>query len=192
MDKIFNFSIEFLIFLILIVLIPLLLYQTFLKKRLNRKKHKDVQSLLDVRAELDSLIKSTYILADLHNIEIKYYSTLDRDIFIKGNKSEFRQALDNLIKNGIKASQNGPVNIAIHEMLSSVLIVIEDSGEGLTTEQLKRLLCQKNSGPGPEIMVSYNIIKSMSGKVKVVSKPGNGTVFSIILPKAFRYKAKTI
>lgn len=145
--------------------------------------------LLDVRKELDAVVNAIYSLANLHNIEVKYFSTLEKDIYIIGNRFQFRQALINLIKNGMEASQkNGSIEIAIHEMLASVLIVIEDSGDGMTKEQLKclghPLPTTKESGTGLGIMVSYNIIRSMRGKVEVVSEQGKGTVFSIILPKA--------
>ena len=88
----------------------------------------------------------------------------------------------------MEACQNGVIEIAIHEMMSSILIVIEDNGIGMPKEQIGGLgyplrSTQKRGTP-LGVLVSYNIIDSMSGKVEVVSKHGKGTIFSIMLPKA--------
>jgi two-component system, sporulation sensor kinase B len=186
LETIFNFLIGLWQFQILIILIPIIILFFFTWKKYNVKKQPE---LLNVLKELDAVINAINSFDDLHNIEVKYFSTIEKDIFIIGNKFEFRQALINLIKNGMEASEkNGFIEIAIHEMLDSILIVIEDSGNVMTKEQM-RLLGRpipptKETGTGLGIMVSYNIIRSMHGKVKVVSEEGKGTVFSIILPKA--------
>lgn len=154
------------------------------------------EGLLDVHEEIDSVILSLYSFANMHNIEIKYYSTLEKNYFVRGNKHQFRQAIINIVKNGIEACQNGSIEIAVHEMLSSILIVIEDNGSGMTKKQMNRigkpLHSTKKRGTGFGIMVSYNIINSMSGKVEVESDKGKGTSFSIMLPKAAGAAAKTI
>jgi two-component system, sporulation sensor kinase B len=143
--------------------------------------------LINVHEEMDSVIKSLYAFASLHNIEIKYFYTIDDNRFIKGNRNHFRQALINIIKNGMEACHNGSLEIAVHEMLSSILIVIEDNGDGMSREQLNRLgspiFTSKKNGTGLGSMVSYNIIASMKGNIEVESRKGKGTVFSITFPK---------
>lgn len=151
--------------------------------------------LLDVKEEIDSVISTLYTFAIMHKIEIKYFTTLEENLYVKGNKFQFRQAIINLVKNGMEACQNGIIEIGLHEMLSSILIVIEDNGTGMTKDQLNRLgdrlHSTKKRGTGLGVMVSYNIIGSMSGKVQVTSEQGKGTIFSITIPKATAFDPKT-
>lgn len=141
------------------------------------------QSLLDVDKELDTVIQSVHSSTDWENIHIKYYSTLEQNIFIKGNKHKFHHLLIDLVKNGLEASQNGSIEIAVHEMLSSILIVIEHNGKALTKEQIKEI---------SKSLLTTNKMGSMKGKIEVISKPSQGTSFSLIIPKASGLKANTI
>lgn len=140
-------------------------------------------SLLDINEELDTVIKSVHSASSHQDIQIKYSSTLEQTTFIKGNKNNFHHALYNLVKNGLDASQNGKIEIAVHEMLSSILIVIEHNGKCMTNEQIKKLKA---------ILPASDIIDSMKGKIEIVSQQDKGTMFSVIIPKASGFKANII
>ncbi|MGJ7919383.1 sensor histidine kinase [Neobacillus sp. LXY-4] len=178
------------VYLVASVSIFISMFYFLLKKFIptNKSEH----SLLDVNEELNFLIASLYSFAKNYNIEINYFSTLENQVFIKADKNNFQKALTNLVKNGFESSQKGSIEIAVHEMLSSILIVIEDNGKGLTKDQLKLLgkpiHTTKNNVEEPDIAVSYNLIGSMSGKIEVASELGRGTIFSVIIPKAAELK----
>ncbi|WP_404828964.1 ATP-binding protein [Effusibacillus dendaii] len=65
-------------------------------------------------------------------------------------------------------------------------VEIKDQGIGMTPQEIERLgtpcYSMKRSGTGLGLMVSYRIIESFHGKIKVVSKKGKGTQFFIRLP----------
>jgi two-component system, sporulation sensor kinase B len=145
--------------------------------------------LLNIHEEFDYVLKCIQTYALIHQVELAYHPSFDKELFVKGNRSQFHQALLNFMKNGIEAiKQNGKLEIAIHEMLESVYIVIEDNGKGMSKEQINwlgnPLKSHKENGTGLGTMIAYNIIHSMSGKIDVSSERGKGTTFSIILPKA--------
>jgi two-component system, sporulation sensor kinase B len=145
--------------------------------------------LLNIHEEFDYVLKCIQTYALIHQVELAYHPSFDKELFVKGNRSQFQQALLNFMKNGIEAiKQNGKLEIAIHEMLESVYIVIEDNGKGMSKEQINwlgnPLKSHKENGTGLGTMIAYNIIHSMSGKIDVSSERGKGTTFSIILPKA--------
>lgn len=145
--------------------------------------------LLNIHEEFENVLKSIHTYAQIHQVELSYIPSFEKDLYIKGNRSQFQQALLNFMKNGIEAiKQNGKLEVAIHEMLESIYIVIEDNGNGMSKEQLNwlgnPLKSQKENGTGLGTMIAYNIIHSMSGKIDVTSEKGKGTTFSIILPKA--------
>ena len=67
-----------------------------------------------------------------------------------------------------------------------IKIDIQDEGKGMTQEQINRLgepyFTTKEKGTGLGMMVSYSIIKSMNGTIKVTSEYGKGTCFTLKLP----------
>lgn len=145
--------------------------------------------LLNIHDEFEHILKCIQTYALIHQVELTYIPSFEKELYIKGNRNLFHQALLNFMKNGIEAiKQNGKLEIAIHEMLESINIVIEDNGKGMTREQLSwlgnPLKSHKKNGTGLGTMIAYNIIHSMSGKIDVSSEKGRGTTFSIILPKA--------
>ncbi|WP_318505399.1 ATP-binding protein [Bacillus sp. T3] len=184
MNVIEKFPIE--LWLSLFFIIILALFSYYYKKRQNLTLAQVIdgdQSLLDVDKELDTVIQSVHSSTDWENIHIKYYSTLEQNIFIKGNKHKFHHLLIDLVKDGLEASQTGSIEIAVHEMLSSILIVIEHNGRALTKEQIKGM---------SKSILTTNKMGSMKGKIEVISNPSQGTSFSLIIPKASGLKANTI
>ncbi|MHC0036194.1 ATP-binding protein [Pseudoneobacillus sp. C159] len=145
--------------------------------------------LLNIHEEFEYVLKCIQTYALIHQVELNYIPSFEKELYVKGNRSHFQQAILNFIKNGIESiKQNGKLEIAIHEMLESIFIVIEDNGKGMTKEQVNLLgnplRSRKENGTGLGTMIAYNIIHSMSGKIDVQSETGKGTTFSIILPKA--------
>ncbi|MGA2624320.1 MAG: PAS domain S-box protein [Bacteroidota bacterium] len=69
-----------------------------------------------------------------------------------------------------------------------VVIVITDNGKGISEDALPKIFepfyttKKVGEGTGLGLWVSYGIIKSFQGNVKVGSVPGTGTTFTILLP----------
>lgn len=61
-----------------------------------------------------------------------------------------------------------------------------DTGIGMNEEQLLRLgdpfYSTKSKGTGLGLMVSYRIIEALGGAIRVQSKQGIGTKFSVLIP----------
>jgi two-component system, sporulation sensor kinase B len=119
------------------------------------------------------------------NIEVE--SFLQKEIFIKGNKSELKQVLINILKNGIEAmKEGGQLSIKVSDLDGYGVFEITDTGIGMTDDELSRLgtafYSLKEKGTGIGLMVCYQIIERMKGKIEVVSTKGFGTTFKIYLP----------
>lgn len=101
----------------------------------------------------------------------------------------------NLIKNSMEAipQGKGQINIELRQFGEKVQISVQDSGEGMTANQLKNLgspfLTTKENGTGLGLTVTYRIIQNHGGSIQVVSSPGCGTTFVITLPIHGRNKS---
>jgi two-component system sporulation sensor kinase B len=185
MKLIFDERFAILLFFLAVMTLVLLFVRSCLEKKLTNNRD---QCLLDVHQELSSLINTLITNTNINPIRINYFSTLNEQIFIKGNKIKFHQAMINLIKSVLEKSPNTPIVVAVHEMLSSILIIIENGGKELPIEQLNQLRKKRHEtnreGKLPSIVESYNLIGSMRGKIEITSEFGKGTIFSVIIPKA--------
>ncbi|OXM87891.1 sensor histidine kinase [Paenibacillus rigui] len=141
---------------------------------------------LDIGAELEYVGKVLNSYALLNNVEI--IVEFEQDLLIVGDRSKFRQSLINLAKNGIEAMlhQGGQLRITAKRDKDSIVVLIMDNGNGMTNEQIRRLgtpyFSNKEKGTGLGTMVSFNIIKSMTGKIDIRSEVGHGTEFRILFP----------
>jgi two-component system, sporulation sensor kinase B len=151
----------------------------------DSKEKQIVWSFVD---ELENIVELMKLYANVHQVELKYSSTLEEDVSFKGDRIMVRFALINLIKNAIEACDpKGRVNICLHEMLKEIYIVIEDNGVGLPNSVLpqlgKPLPTAKENGTGLGLVSTYKIAESMGGRVEVESSPNEGTTFSLYFPK---------
>jgi PAS domain S-box-containing protein len=108
-------------------------------------------------------------------------------------EGEVKQIMYNLIRNAIQASPIGEnVAIRISQNARELVVRIEDRGPGIPDESLSRIFdpffstkqADSQAGMGLGLSVSRSLIEAMGGRIKVSSKPGQGSVFSAIFPRS--------
>ncbi|MER2061250.1 MAG: ATP-binding protein [Niallia sp.] len=142
---------------------------------------------MEVGYQLQRVAKILQSYSLNHNVQIK--TDIVEDCWIFANGQKFNQSLINIVKNAIESMPNGgmvwitctPTNDGF------INISIKDQGIGMTKEQMDRLgypfYSLKESGTGLGMMVSYQIIRSFKGKIKVKSEKDKGTEFIILIPE---------
>lgn len=130
-------------------------------------------------------------LAKSRNIKIEYEK---KNINLYCDKDKITQALVNILSNAIRYSNEGST-IFIEEKLkdNKVIISIEDQGIGISEEDLKYVFerfyradksrTRATGGTGIGLTIVKSIVSSHGGEVKLESKLGEGSKFTIILPK---------
>ena len=160
------------------------------KNLLDFSKPKDAQPK---EADLNAVIQKTLTLVqnmiDVQNIEtiIKLERGLP-PVFI--DEDQVQQVLVNLISNAVQAmSAGGKLVIATRPGKdgSSVEVTVKDTGKGIEPGYLPHIFdpffsTKGEGGTGLGLSVSYGIIKSHQGDIRVESKPGVGTTFTVELP----------
>jgi len=107
------------------------------------------------------------------------------------DKNQIEQVFFNLLKNALEAMKDGGrIGITLSADDRDVSVAIQDSGFGMSDEQLSHLFepyrTNKEKGTGLGLMISKRIITEHGGSIAAASKPGEGTTFTIILPRLER------
>ena len=103
------------------------------------------------------------------------------------DQSQFKQALLNLIINGVQAMDaGGTLTVRAKPLNEGIQIDVEDTGQGIEPEQLDKIfdlfISTKAEGTGVGLTIVKQIIEGHGGHVNVESSPGQGTKFSLLLP----------
>jgi len=149
-----------------------------------------------LRPVLESAVTTCQPQAEDKNIHIDLQCPDDLVAWINPNLVE--QAVMNLLKNAIMYSpDNSPVSIKAYSQRSDqqerIMIAVQDQGIGIASEHHERLFerfyrCDKGrskeqGGTGLGLSIVKHIAMVHGGSVSVRSQPGQGSLFTISLPK---------
>lgn len=96
----------------------------------------------------------------------------------------------NLMLNAIDALDKKPakINIQTRRVGTEILVSIADNGKGISPDRLTRIFepfyttKAPGRGTGLGLSVSHRIVKQHGGTIRVESKVGSGSTFTVILP----------
>ena len=111
---------------------------------------------------------------------------------IRLDRGKVQQVLLNVLFNAAEAMEGRPGTIAVTTREArggaAVQILIRDAGAGMSADVLKRVFepffttKDVGRGVGLGLSVSYGIVEKHAGRLRIRSRPGRGTVVSILLP----------
>ncbi|XOQ58762.1 MAG: histidine kinase [Clostridium sp.] len=154
-------------------------YKNFERERINIK---------EVIENVCYLMKDT---AKKKNIEIKSYAS---DVLnICGNKDRFKQMLLNLVDNAVKYSnEGGLVEVGNKLEGKNHIIWVKDNGVGISKEHQERLFerfyrvdkarSRRQGGTGLGLAIVKHIVMEFNGTIKIDSKVGMGSKFTVFIP----------
>ncbi len=113
---------------------------------------------------------------------------------IVGNQFSINEMLTNLLFNAIKYTpENKTVNIEAKSEYDYVQINISDTGIGIPADEIKHVFDEffrasnakksEKDGTGLGLSIVKQIVERHSGKISVQSQEGQGTTFTVTLPK---------
>jgi len=109
---------------------------------------------------------------------------------IASDRGQLQQVFLNLLNNAFAAVHDGgAISVTTYEKdLDTEAITIQDNGCGMSEEILKHIFepfftTKKGTGTGLGLPITYGIVKKLGGEIDVQSKEGQGTTFTIYLPK---------
>nr|WP_231575044.1 HAMP domain-containing sensor histidine kinase [Bacillus sp. B-jedd] len=143
--------------------------------------------LVNLSKELAHIVKVFEPMTNMASIIVK--AKLEDDIFIKGDRFQLHQCIFNLLKNAKEAMPDGgEMTILLKKNTDKAIIHINDTGFGMTEEQIKQygepyFSTKGTQGTGLGTMVSSAVIKAHKGTINVTSQPNKGTTITLTLPK---------
>jgi CheY-like chemotaxis protein len=143
-----------------------------------------------VHVDLADVIKQTYeIIARVLNRNIEIVLSLDKDLFVKGNKSLLSQVFMNLYSNANDAMPNGgKLTVEAKRKGNKVTAVVSDTGIGMDEKTVEKIfdpfftLKEVGKGTGLGLSTVHGIVQEHKGEISVSSKPGKGANFRISFP----------
>ncbi len=147
-----------------------------------------------VQVDINQLLDETITMAkdriDLNKIHLeKNYLSGKCEVCV--DREKIKVALLNVIVNAIEAMDHESkkkLELRTRKEDGKCIIEIRDFGKGMDDEALQKLFdpyfTTKIKGNGLGLTNTQSIILNHNGKINVLSKPGNGTLFSITLELA--------
>jgi two-component system sporulation sensor kinase B len=150
-----------------------------------RPKTEELQQIR-LAEEVKKVILVLEPFANQNSVEISF----DCQSYSKicGENTLIQQCLLNICKNAIEAMDSGgTLSITLFEDANNIYVEIQDTGIGMDEEQLKQLgkpffSTKGDRGTGLGLMASYGILEKFNAGVKVISKKGIGTIFTLSFP----------
>ena len=119
--------------------------------------------------------------------------SLETEPELQGNWDQFRieQVISNLLSNALRYGAGRPIAVRAWAEEGAVQIEVRDQGIGIAPQSQQRIFLQFERAVGNEmaaglglgLFISEQIVKAHGGHIKVDSQPGQGSVFSLWLPK---------
>ncbi len=137
-----------------------------------------------------NVVEVVKLALDIFNEDYIHFISDEKEIIAKLDRTQLIRIITNLIKNAIQAIPD----VASPRILVSVVtegkfakIMVADNGVGISDGHIDKVFepkfTTKNSGMGLGLGMVKNIVETYKGIVTFTSKTGNGTVFTVKLPK---------
>ncbi len=144
---------------------------------------------------VDEVLESVEIEAQKKNIKLKRANVSNDSIMVEADRQKITQVLTNLVVNSIRyGNENGATYISFSNIPERVLIEIKDNGIGIEEKNIPRIFerfyrvdkhrSRESGGSGLGLAIVKHILEIHNQSINVVSKLGEGSVFSFTSGKS--------
>jgi signal transduction histidine kinase len=100
------------------------------------------------------------------------------------------QIVVNLVDNAIKYGEGKPIDLVVQSSPQATIISVSDRGIGISAEHQARIFDKferavpagQYGGLGLGLYITRQIVEALGGSIRVTSRPGGGTTFTVTLP----------
>jgi len=116
-----------------------------------------------------------------------------KHLLLAANNTQVYEVVANLVDNAIKYSNEGTITVRLEDGGEEAVLTVADQGIGIPSEHLDRVFerfyrvdkgrSRAKGGTGLGLSIVKHIVEAHGGKVSVQSRLGEGSTFTVRLPK---------
>ncbi len=127
------------------------------------------------------------------NHEVRIIQNLPANATVSGDKLKIQRAVSNLLDNALKYTpQGGKVTVSVEGDDDQVILSVKDTGPGISDRDLPHIFdrffrgdrSRSLPGTGLGLNLTLAIARAHGGTVRVTSVPGQGSMFTMTIPRA--------
>ncbi|TDV56893.1 signal transduction histidine kinase [Pseudomonas graminis] len=158
---------------------------------------------LDMRPEnssvsrlVDGLRMTFQPLASEKKLEFSVEIQSGTPVSLYTDRQRLEQILKNLLSNAIKFTESGAVSLTVSRQPGEgVAFTVRDSGIGIAEEQQESIFeafrqadgttNRRYGGTGLGLSISRDLARLLGGSISVTSAPGQGSIFTLVVPEEY-------
>ncbi len=115
----------------------------------------------------------------------------EEEYILRMDVHAYTRILNNLFQNALAHSGGNKLSLQVLENEQQVELLISDNGKGISPSDLPHIFermyrCDRSrsaKGNGLGLAITLELVNALGGKIKADSKPGMGTIFTVVFPK---------
>ncbi len=146
----------------------------------------------ELRPSIEKMVKLILPLAEQRRIGVQV--DISQEVgTIATDQRRLEQVILNLLSNAVKFTEEGQVRIVCRSENDQYLLSFTDTGIGMQPQEIPNLfqpfhqidtgLARKREGTGLGLSICKKILDMMGGTIEVESSPGQGSTFTVRLPR---------
>ncbi|MEO9334325.1 PAS domain S-box protein [Ectopseudomonas guguanensis] len=145
-----------------------------------------------LRELCEQVVASQRLAAESKGLQLhlEYPATVAE--FFCGDPLRLQQVLTNLLGNAVKFTLHGEVRLKVTGEPGAMRLAVQDTGIGIAADRLEKIfepfaqadasMSRRFGGTGLGTTISRQLVELMGGRLKVESREGQGSCFSVELP----------
>jgi signal transduction histidine kinase len=131
-------------------------------------------------------------VADRARCELKLVA--QPEVYVDADPQRIEQALVSMLSNAVKFGPGKPIHLQVDAGAETASISVRDHGFGISPsdqqrifEPFERAVSERNyGGLGLGLYIARRVVEALGGSIAVESRPGEGALFTIELPRSLR------
>jgi signal transduction histidine kinase/DNA-binding response OmpR family regulator/tetratricopeptide (TPR) repeat protein len=113
-----------------------------------------------------------------------------KGLYVRGDATELREVITNLLKNALEAlDRGGVITLTVDRKEGKIRLQVADDGPGIPRETLAKVFdpfftTKGERGTGLGLCLCQQIVERHSGEIRLESEPPSGTTATVLLPEA--------
>ena len=155
----------------------------------NDARRSDVRQPVELAFLLADIVDSLEPLAEQKGVVLSLATP--SKLAMRGDGDSLVRLFVNLLDNAIKYTAQGSVAVSATAEAAWVTVAVSDTGAGIAAEHLPHIFdrfyrvdaARTSRGSGLGLAIAHDIARAHGGDITVASQPGQGTTFTVALPR---------